>query len=433
MRTKDFCYELPDELIAQHPLASRSDSRLLVAPSAFGASSGGVEPAHLLDMHVHDLANALQAVLGQRLKRGPCALVVNDTRVYPARIAVRKVTGARGEVFILSGVHEAHAQGNGAAGQVLDVLLRPQKKLRVGDLLLADTLEIGREDSKPSHDNSTPVKMARVEDGRALFEVVCTADDLCQVRCLVPLSEILEFYGQMPLPPYIRRSRACDDPSDRERYQTVYAREAGSAAAPTAGLHLTSDLVEELCSSGVIELVPVTLHVGLGTFRPVQAVAPAHHQMHEERYVVSSQSLQRLVSASAEGRGIVYVGTTSFRAVESFCQAVLGHDAASNSAVTTCAGDFCARASSFADRWLSTGLFIYPESADAVHSPCFGQGLMTNFHQPESTLLMLVSALAGVARMRQVYGHALQKSYRFLSYGDASLLGFAAEQRLRFT
>lgn len=430
MRTKDFSYDLPDELIAQHPLASRTNSRLLVAPSS--SESLCQRADHLIDMHVRDLGNALLAILGQRLKRGPCALVVNDTRVYPARLFVRKVTGARIEVFVLSGVHEALVHGSGAGGQVVDVLLRPQKKLREGDVLLAESSEIPQEDLGPLQDDSATTNIPDGASSLALFEVVRTADDVCQVRCLRPLSQILELFGQMPLPPYIRRAHACNDSIDRERYQTVYAREAGSAAAPTAGLHLTSELVQELCSSGLAELVPVTLHVGLGTFRPVQAAAPENHQMHEERYFVSSHTLQRLVSATAEGRGIVYIGTTSFRAVESFCQAVLNAEHSLGRAETR-ADEFSLGASKLTNRWLSTDLFVYPKVAEAVHRPCFGHGMMTNFHQPESTLLMLVSALAGVARMRQVYAHALREGYRFLSYGDASLLGFVADQRLQFS
>jgi S-adenosylmethionine:tRNA ribosyltransferase-isomerase len=417
MQTRDFWYALPEELIAQHPLVSRADSRLLTAPAINRDSDHFPE---LFNLHVRDLAAALRAVVGERLNKGPCVLVVNDTRVYPARIPVRKETGAHGEVFVLSGVTEALQSREQGRGQILDVLLRPQKKLRPGDALFANTR---------ASDCSAPVSF--VADGQPVFEVVSISSEGCQVRCLLPLVSILECFGQMPLPPYIRRQGGFDQEADRERYQTVYARETGSAAAPTAGLHLTADLVDELTASGLIEVVPVTLHVGLGTFRPVQSDDPGGHRMHEERYMVPARSLERLIAAATEKRAIVYVGTTSFRAVESFFSHAMNGASLAPDALNL-QDSWLDRGRLLADRWLSTDLFVYPTGERPVFSPWLGHAMMTNFHQPESTLMMLVSALGGVARIRQIYAHGVKERYRFLSYGDATLFGFASEQRIRF-
>jgi S-adenosylmethionine:tRNA ribosyltransferase-isomerase len=292
------------------------------------------------------------------------------------------------------------------------------------------------------------------------------------VRTLVRLFEVLERFGQMPLPPYIHRGfggesspksgavglAASDADSivtdewssfDRERYQTVYAGTLGSAAAPTAGLHLTHDLMRDLEDQGLATFAKITLHVGLGTFRPVQCDQISDHKMHSERFSISLANVERILTAVQENRPIVYLGTTSFRATESFLLAgasqwinsrhpVSVNESSQGNAIEIPASmnldeSFMDILRSGAGSEMSTNLFIYPgcdQRWGLSYAPVIGDALITNFHQPKSTLLMLVAALIGVDQMRKVYQHALANSYRFLSYGDASLLPFAQSCRL---
>jgi len=339
LKTSDFHYDLPPELIAQAPLAERSASRLLHVPP------GG---AALEDRHVRDLPSLLRA--GD-------LLVFNDTRVIPARLFGAKVTGGRVEILIerlLPGA-EARAQ--------LGVSKPPQVGSRIA-------LDAGGEAEV----------LARLDDG------------FWQLRFHVDgaLEDWLQEAGQLPLPPYIERR---PDKADAERYQTVFAREAGAVAAPTAGLHFDAPLLEALRARG-IETGHITLHVGAGTFQPVRVDDVQSHRMHSEWINVGEGLVEQVRRTRAAGGRVVAVGTTVVRALES---------ALVDGELRPFSGD--------------TSIFIYPgyrlRSIDA---------LMTNFHLPESTLLMLVSAFAGKARIFAAYEHAVRQRYRFFSYGDAMLL-----------
>ncbi len=340
MNVKDFDFELPEELIAQDPLEDRSSSRLLVLDKKTG------EYRHDVFRHIIDY-----------LKPGDC-LVINNTKVIPARLlGVRKETGAAVEVLLLKR----------RENDIWEVLTRPGKKTRPGTvlsfgdgLLEATVLEV-------------------VEDGNRLI----------QFHYQGIFEEILDQLGQMPLPPYITHEL-----KDKNRYQTVYAKYEGSAAAPTAGLHFTEALLQEIASKGV-KIAQVTLHVGLGTFRPVKAEVVEEHHMHSEFYRVEPDQAAIINETKAAGGRIVAVGTTSCRTLESASDAdgVL-HAGSGN-----------------------TEIFIYPgyqfKMVDA---------LITNFHLPQSTLIMLVSALAGREHVLAAYEEAVRQRYRFFSFGDAMLI-----------
>ena len=357
MRTADFDYFLPPDLIAQHPAPTRDGSRLLV----LHRNSGRIEHAQfgqLLDY----------LVPGD-------VIVLNDSRVIPARLRGRNAAGT-GEFELL--LLEENARNDWWA------MLRPAKRAGLhSEIRLVD-----------HHGDLTAVRAEVIEinpQGHRRLKFLNTSD----------ISADLSHWGEIPLPPYIKRKPGMSSPEDSERYQTVYAQCTGSVAAPTAGLHFTSQLLERLRALGV-RVAFVTLHVDLGTFAPVKAAELAGHVMHEERFTVSEETVRLVRSARARGRRILAVGTTSLRALES---AVTG--AGQLAAVT----------------WGRTRLFIHPphrfECVDA---------LLTNFHLPCSTLLMLVSAFAapgreeGRARILFAYGEAVQQRYRFYSYGDAMLI-----------
>ncbi len=340
LRKSDFYYDLPEELIAQDPLAERSSSRLLVLDRLSGAIR------HRTFTDVLDY-----------IKEGDC-LVINDTKVIPARLlGQREDTGGHIEVLLLKRL----------TGDAWECLVRPGKKARVGQRLVfgdgrlhAQVEEIGEEGNR----------MIRFEY-EGIFE------------------EVLDALGEMPLPPYITHKLA-----DPDRYQTVYAVNKGSAAAPTAGLHFTKDLLDKVRQKGV-DVVPVTLHVGLGTFRPVKEENVLDHHMHEEWYSVSADAAERINAAKARGGQVICVGTTSCRTIES----------AANEDGRVMAGSN------------DTRLFIYP----GYHFKVMDR-LITNFHLPESTLLMLVSALAGRENVLSAYQEAVRERYRFFSFGDAMMI-----------
>ena len=339
MKTSDFHYELPPELIAQAPLAERSASRLLVVPPGAGAFD---------DHHVRDLPSLLQP--GD-------LLVFNDTRVIPARLFGQKATGGRVEILI-----ERLLRGDEARAQ-LGVSKPPKPGSRIA-------LDAGGEAEV----------LARGEDG------------FWHLRFHVPqsLEQWLLHAGRLPLPPYIQREPGTDD---AERYQTVFARQVGAVAAPTAGLHFDEPLLAALRAKGV-QFGHVTLHVGAGTFQPVRVDDVHQHRMHSEWINVGAELVQQLRRTREAGGRVVAVGTTVVRALES---------AMVDGELRPFAGD--------------TRIFIFPgyriRSVDA---------LLTNFHLPESTLLMLVSAFAGKPRIFAAYAHAVRERYRFFSYGDAMLL-----------
>lgn len=336
-----FDFTVPEHLIAQTPLADRAQSRLLVVHKA----TGRLEHRRFYD-------------IGEFLRPGDC-LVMNNSKVIPARLwGMKESTGAKVEVLLL------HRRD----GDLWETLVRPGKKVREGDVLVfGDGLLKG-------------VVEGRTEAGGRVvrFEYDGTFE------------AVLDRLGEMPLPPYIRTPL-----TDAGRYQTVYAKEPGSAAAPTAGLHFTEALLAQLEERGV-QLAFVTLHVGLGTFRPVTAERVEDHQMHAEYYEVDEETAQRIRRTKEAGGRIIAVGTTSCRTLEAIAQKFNGQIEADRG-------------------W--TDLFIYP----GFHFQVI-DGLVTNFHLPRSTLVMLVSAFAGLDLTRRAYEAAIRENYRFYSFGDAMLI-----------
>lgn len=340
MKTSDFYYELPQELIAQDPLADRSSSRLLVLDKESGKTQ------HRVFKEIVDF-----------LHPGDC-LVINDTKVIPARlIGVKEETGAKIEVLLLKRVEK----------DIWETLVKPGRKAKPGTkisfgdgLLTGEVMEIVDEGNRRIHFEY---------DG--IFE------------------EILDQLGQMPLPPYITHQL-----KEKERYNTVYASHEGSAAAPTAGLHFTPELLKEIEEKG-IEIARVTLHVGLGTFRPVKVDDVEKHHMHAEFYMIDSEAAEKINRTKERGGRVICVGTTSCRTIESAAD--------ENGYMKACSG------------W--TDIFIYPDYRFKVLD-C----LITNFHLPESTLIMLVSALAGKEHVLAAYEEAVKEKYRFFSFGDAMFI-----------
>lgn len=340
MKTKDFYYDLPEDLIAQTPLEKRDTSRLLVLNRETG------ERTH---KHFYDIIDYLQP--------GDC-LVMNDSRVLPARLLGHRPTGGAVEVLLLRDLGEKR----------WECLCKPGRKMQVGNEVIFGNGEL----------TATVVEV--MEDGNRIVEFQYEGIFL----------EVLERLGKMPLPPYIKEELA-----DQERYQTVYSREVGSAAAPTAGLHFTNDLLDTIRAKGV-QTAFVTLHVGLGTFRPVKADEITDHHMHAELCQISRETADILNRTKREGGRIICVGTTSCRTLES----LVNDD-----------GTFEPKS-----KW--TEIFIYPGYQFKAM-----QGLITNFHLPESTLVMLVSAFAGRENVMAAYEEAVKLRYRFFSFGDAMFIG----------
>ena len=339
MKTHDFWYDLPEELIAQTPLADRDSSRLLV----LGRKTGDVTHRHFYDVIDY-------------LQPGDC-LVMNDSRVLPARLLGSRPGGGVAELLLLKDM------GDGK----WECLARPGKKLREGHTVTFGDGKLTALVTEVKPDGNRIVKF----DYEGIF------------------LEILEQLGKMPLPPYIKAEL-----QDNERYQTVYSRQVGSAAAPTAGLHFTKDLLEKIRDKGV-KTAFVTLHVGLGTFRPVKAEEITDHHMHSELCMMSEETASLLNETKANGGRIICVGTTSCRTLES----LVNED-----------GRFSA-----GSKW--TEIFIYPGYQFRAMD-----GLITNFHLPESTLVMLVSAFAGRENVLSAYNTAVKEKYRFFSFGDAMLI-----------
>jgi S-adenosylmethionine:tRNA ribosyltransferase-isomerase len=340
-RTADYDFHLPPEQIAQQPAARRDASRLLVVDRADGNRHRSF------------------ADLPEYLSPGD-VLVLNETRVFPARLVGRKPSGAAAEVFLL---HPEQGEE-----YVWTALVRPGAKLKPGR-----TVEIGPD--------------LTVD----ILETTPGGERVVRLNTALPLGEALERYGEIPLPPYVERA-ATDE--DRERYQTVYARERGSVAAPTAGLHFTPELLASLEAKGV-HIARLVLHVGVGTFRPVEADDPAEHRMHSEWYSVAAEAAETINRVRAAGGSVWAVGTTVVRTLES---------AATDDGMLV-AGQ----------GW--TDIFIRPPYRFRLVDH-----LVTNFHLPRSTLLMLVSALAGYERTMESYREAVAEGYRFFSYGDAMLI-----------
>lgn len=338
MNTKDFYYYLPEERIAQEPLAKRDDSKLLIVDKKRG-----------------DLEHSSFSEIKHHLRSGD-VLVLNNTRVIPARLfGTKKETGASIEFLLLKRLDM----------KKWEVMCKPAKRLKEGTIV--------------DFHSTLSAKVLEIKDeGIRIVEFIYKG----------VFEEILDDLGTMPLPPYIHKKL-----EDKERYQTVYSKVEGSCAAPTAGLHFTPELLEKLGEEGV-QIEYVTLHVGLGTFRPVMVEDIENHRMHSEYYRIDEDVAERINRAKEEGRRIICVGTTSVRTLES---------AAENERLTKLEG------------W--TDIFIYPPYTFQM-----AEGLITNFHLPESTLLMLVSAFCDKEKILNAYQRAIEAEYRFFSFGDAMLL-----------
>lgn len=340
LKTSDFYFDLPEELIAQDPLEDRSSSRLL-----------------MLDKNTGEIRHEVFRNIADYLEEGDC-LVLNNTRVLPARLlGIKEETGAAVEVLLLKR----------REGDVWETLVKPGRKMKPGahlvfgdGILKAEVLDV-------------------VEEGNRLIRFSYQGI----------FEEVLDSLGEMPLPPYITHKL-----KDKNRYQTVYAKYDGSAAAPTAGLHFTEELLKQIEGKGV-KLAYVTLHVGLGTFRPVKADNILEHHMHSEYYQITDQAAKTINETKKSGHRVICVGTTSCRTIESAADA--------DGMLRECCGD--------------TEIFIYPGYQFKVLD-----GLITNFHLPESTLVMLVSALAGRENVLSAYQKAIEERYRFFSFGDAMFI-----------
>ncbi|MBC1252024.1 tRNA preQ1(34) S-adenosylmethionine ribosyltransferase-isomerase QueA [Listeria welshimeri] len=341
MKVEDFDFDLPEELIAQTPLLDRTSSRLMVLDK----KSGEIKDQHFTDILSY-------------LNEGD-ALVLNDTRVLPARLhGTKDETGAHIEVLLLK-----QKEGN-----AWETLVKPAKRIRKGG-----TITFGNGALKAKC-------LEELEHGGRILEFSYEGI----------FYEVLEQLGEMPLPPYIKEQLA-----DQDRYQTVYAKENGSAAAPTAGLHFTEDLLAQISAKGV-EIIFVTLHVGLGTFRPVDVEDTANHKMHSEFYRLTEDAANRINKIKATGGKVVAVGTTSIRTLET----IASHNE----------GKLVAE-SGWTDIFISPGYTF--QAVDA---------LITNFHLPKSTLIMLVSALSNRTNILAAYNHAVEQQYRFFSFGDAMFI-----------
>ncbi len=387
LKSKDFSYFLPEDLIAQIPSSQRDESRLLLCQSW---------DRKITDEMFSNIPEILHKLYDEHL---PKLMIVNNSRVYPARVRIQRQTGARGEVFFL----------NNAQDEVFSVLLRPLSKLKKGEVLFSD------------EDNKIPLFIVENLD----------PPRVTLVNKEKSLKDTLSEYGEMPLPPYIIRDKnkvKINPEMDKERYQTVYSNIHldGSCAAPTAGLHFTQNIIHE-CVEKNIHFVNTTLHVGLGTFAPVQTEKIRDHKMHEEIYLIPSVTLKKIDEFLKNNWPIFFVGTTALRSIESFLRLVFPQY--SYAEIQECAKKnlFLDRVSQYQEQWQKTKLFIYPTNLTEQILPKIGQGIVTNFHQPESTLCMLVAALMGSDFWEEFYNHAIEKKYRFLSYGDSSLLLFRSK------
>ena len=338
MKVSDFNFELPKELIAQHPIEKRDESRLMV-------------------LNKDKIEHRVFKDIIEYLNPGDC-LVLNNTKVIPARLYGNKITngenGAAAEVLLLKQLED----------DIWEVLVRPGRKLQIGtEISFKDNLLKG-------------TIIESLEDGKRKIKI--------EYKGI--FNEILDKIGTMPLPPYIK-----EELKEKDRYQTIYAKYEGSSAAPTAGLHFTEELLKSIKDKG-IEIANVTLHVGLGTFRPVQVENIEEHHMHTEHFYIKQEDAEKINNAKKSSKRIIAVGTTSCRVLESIAD--------SNGLVKAQEGD--------------TGIFIYP----GYKFKCI-DNLITNFHLPESTLVMLVSALAGKENIMKAYKEAIKEKYRFFSFGDS--------------
>ena len=387
MKLEEFDYYLPEELIAQVPIKNRDESRLMV----LNRKNQTIE-----DKVFKDIIDYLEP--------GDC-LVRNNTKVIPARLYGKKDTGANVEFVLLKNIE----------GNKWEVMCRPGNKIHIGTKIYFDGEKFSGDEpefeSKESSDNfkdGTKQENSKNESNKVqnnadegksgcnnhllTANVLDITDDgtrIVEFSYNGIFNEILDKIGLMPLPPYIHESL-----KDNDRYQTVYAKYDGSAAAPTAGLHFTNELLENIQKKGV-EIANVTLHVGIGTFRPVKEEKIEDHKMHVEHYYIKEEDAEKINKAKREGHRVIAVGTTSCRTIETVAD--------ENGFVKSCEGD--------------TGIYIYP----GYKFKCM-DGLITNFHLPKSTLIMLVSAFAGKEYIMKAYKHAVDEKYRFFSFGDAMFI-----------
>ncbi len=364
LNKSDFSFEYPSELIAQHPSDRRDRSRLL-----WRSKNGKIE-----EKRFDDISNGL----------APNSLIItNNTRVFPSRLFCQTPSGGTVEVFLLT-LPLPHVNGS-----EVDCLVKPFRKFKVGQVFqFADGLA-AKVDSIMELPSGPAVKM--------IFDR--SPEDLltwCSLR------------GTIPLPPYIKRPKEPQGQSeeDKHRYQTVYAKEQGSVAAPTAGLHFSESVFQQLAEKGIRHL-EVTLHVGAGTFLPVKSENISEHFMHSERFFVSSSTWKEVLAQKEAGAPVVAIGTTSFRTLESLVKM---------------AGDDLVSGLSFCDQWQSTDLFVRPTTKEDRYIPRIVDSLVTNFHQPESTLFMLICALLGYEEAHRTYRWAIEREFRLFSYGDSSIL-----------
>lgn len=364
MKTRQFWYPLPERLIAQHPTEKRGEEKMMV----LHRDTGIVEHRHIADIVEYITANDL--------------LVVNDTKVFPARLIGRWIDSAGAvEVLMVSAAPvDGELPSMQVGGLVWNCILGSGRKCREGQIA-----EFGP-------NGELRVKLIKSLSGIGMWKV--------EFICERPLMELLDEFGHTPVPPYVKREgTAEEEKEDRERYQTIYAREVGSVAAPTAGLHFTEEIFAALEAKGV-KRVAITLHVGPGTFRPVKAENIEDHQMDFEAFTISEETAKAINECKARGGRVFCTGSTTVRTLESVA-ANLGED--SEKVVVAGSG--------------ASNIFIYPPFKFRV-CDC----MLTNFHLPQSTLLMMISALAGRERVLCAYALAVQKNYRFFSYGDCMLI-----------
>ena len=350
MQLSDYDYNLPEELIAQFPADKRENSRMMV----LSREHHSIEHKHFYDIVNYIDKNSI--------------LVLNNTKVLPARLyGVKEETGAKIEILLLKSKSEQ--------GHIWEVLIKPSKRVKIGTII------------KISDELSAKVLEKKEDDGEWLVELLFDGDNVL---------DVLHKYGNIPLPPYIERKMAGEDLKklDFERYQTVYAKDEGSVAAPTAGLHFTEEILEALRQKGV-EIVYVTLNVGMGTFRHVKCENILEHRMHSETFEITEEAAKKINDAKNSGKKVIAVGTTSVRTLETAYQKF--------GKVQACKD--------------SSELFIYPPYKFGVVDE-----LITNFHLPKSTLLMLVSAFAGKDFIFEAYNKAIENKYRFFSYGDCMFI-----------
>jgi S-adenosylmethionine:tRNA ribosyltransferase-isomerase len=369
LNRSDFSFKFPPELIAQEPSDRRDQSRLLVR-----SLDGNLE-----ERRFEDIGNVLAE---------NSLIITNNTRVFPSRLFCQTPTGGNVEIFLLA-LPMAHGDGSR-----VDCLVRPFRKFKLGQVF-----PMGRGLS------ATVDEIVDLPSGPAVKMFF----DLKPEALLAWCSE----EGTMPLPPYIKRERLGDahEEQDRERYQTIYAKEQGSVAAPTAGLHFTQTVMDRLKGKN-IEHLEVTLHVGAGTFLPVKSENVSEHFMHTEQFFVSSKTWKKILSHKKAGGKVTAVGTTSFRTLESLGK-MAGNDLMDGLA--------------FCDQWQTTDLFIRPKTKEDRYTPRVVDSLVTNFHQPESTLFMLICALIGFDEAHKTYSWAIEKKFRLFSYGDSSLLRLSSD------